>query len=51
LGGIRATKGVLRSLGLPGGHVRPPQLDADEKSVASVLAFLDSLNFKAIENW
>ncbi|MSW31540.1 MAG: hypothetical protein F2947_03355 [Actinobacteria bacterium] len=51
LGGIRATKGVLRSLGLPGGHVRPPQLDADEKSVASVLEFLDSLNFKAIENW
>ena len=51
MGGIRATKGVLRSLGLPGGYVRRPQLDADEKSVASVLAFLDSLNFKAIETW
>lgn len=51
LGGIRATKGVLRRLGLPGGHVRAPQHDADDASIDRVLAFLRSTGIPAREGW
>jgi len=51
LGGIRATKAVLRRLGLPGGHVREPQLDADDAAVDRVMAFLATTNIPAREGW
>ena len=51
VGGIRATKGVMRALGLPAGFVREPQLDADEATVASVLAFLETSPIPQIEGW
>lgn len=50
-GGIRATKAVLRRLGLPGGFVRPPQLDASGPPVDEVLAHLDRAGIGAIERW
>lgn len=51
LGGIRATKGVLRRLGLPGGHVRSPQLDADDVAVGRALALLETTGIPAREGW
>lgn len=51
LGGIRVTKGVLRHLGLPGGHVRAPQHDADDGAVDRVMEFLRSTGIPAREGW
>lgn len=51
LGGIRATKGALRRLGLPGGHVRSPQRDADEAAVDRVMAFLSTTGIPEREGW
>lgn len=51
LGGIRVTKGVLRRLGLPGGFVRPPQLDADDEAVDRVIAFLATTSIAERERW
>lgn len=51
LGGIRVTKAVLRRLGLPGGFVRPPQLDADDSAVDRVLAFLATTSIGEREGW
>jgi len=51
LGGIRTTKGVMRSLGLPSGYVRSPQIDADETAIATVLGYLNDSGIGAIEGW
>lgn len=51
LGGIRATKAVLRHLGLPGGHVRAPQIDADDAAVEQVLRLLSTTGIPAREGW
>ena len=51
LGGIRATKAVLRRLGLPGGFVREPQLDATDDAVDRIIAFLASTSIPAREGW
>ena len=51
LGGIRVTKGVLRRLGLPGGFVRPPQVDADDAAVEQVLEFLATTSISEREGW
>lgn len=51
LGGIRATKSVLRRLGLPGGHVRAPQHDVDDASVDRVMTFLEGTGIPAREGW
>ena len=51
LGGIRVTKGVLRRLGLPGGFVRPPQLDSDDEAVDRVIAFLATTSIAEREGW
>ncbi len=51
LGGIRVTKGVLRRLGLPGGFVRPPQLDADDEAIDRVMAFLATTSISEREGW
>lgn len=51
LGGIRATKGVMRALDLPAGFVRPPQIDADETTVSTVLAYLSQSGITDAEGW
>jgi 4-hydroxy-tetrahydrodipicolinate synthase len=51
IGGIRATKAVLRRLGLPGGFVRRPQLDADESGVDAVIAHLERTGIGEVEGW
>lgn len=51
LGGIRATKSVLRRLGLPGGFVRAPQFDADDAAVDRVMALLATTGIPAREGW
>lgn len=51
LGGVRVTKGVLRRLGLPGGFVRPPQVDADDDAVERVLEFLATTSIGEREGW
>ena len=51
LGGIRATKAVLNSLGLPGGTVRRPQLPVDDATVATIGERLDAWALAAIEGW
>jgi 4-hydroxy-tetrahydrodipicolinate synthase len=50
-GGIRVTKPVLRRLGLPGGTVRPPQLEAAPEAIDAVMREVDALNIAAIEGW
>jgi len=51
LGGIRTTKGVMRTLGLPSGYVRSPQIDSDETAIATVLDYLNKSGISAIEGW
>jgi 4-hydroxy-tetrahydrodipicolinate synthase len=43
-GGIRATKGVLNRLGLPGGSPRKPQLPVDEATVDTLLQLIRELD-------
>ena len=50
-GGIRATKGVLGALGLPGGSPRLPQLPIDSDRVPQLLALIESLGIAEIEGW
>lgn len=50
-GGIRATKAVLDTLGLPGGVVRPPQFPADDAAVTDILTSLDRWGVAGIEGW
>ena len=50
-GGIRATKAVLGSLGLPGGHPRPPQLPVSDTTRAAVRAAVDALDLSVLEGW
>jgi 4-hydroxy-tetrahydrodipicolinate synthase len=50
-GGIRATKAVLSSLGLPGGVPRPPQLPATDEAVARVRAVIDHLGLAELEGY
>jgi 4-hydroxy-tetrahydrodipicolinate synthase len=50
-GGIRVTKAVLNSLGLPGGYPRRPQLPVSEQVLATVRASVDRLDLAAIEGW
>jgi 4-hydroxy-tetrahydrodipicolinate synthase len=50
-GGIRATKGVLNALGLPGGFPRPPQLPVSDATVSSLLGVLEQLGIGSIEGW
>ena len=51
LGGIRATKGVMRSLELPAGFVRSPQIDADQTAITTVLEFLYISGIASTEGW
>lgn len=50
-GGIRVTKAVLNSLGLPGGFPRKPQLPVSEQVLAATRAAVDRLELGAIEGW
>ena len=50
-GGIRATKGVLRRLGLPGGFLRPPQQGPDGELTGRLLAEIRRLGVDAVEGW
>lgn len=50
-GGIRATKGVLTSLGLPGGTVRLPQLPVDDATVVRLVSLLHELGVGELEGW
>jgi 4-hydroxy-tetrahydrodipicolinate synthase len=50
-GGIRATKAVLNSLGLPGGYPRKPQLPVSDETLATVAAAVGRLDLAAIESW
>jgi 4-hydroxy-tetrahydrodipicolinate synthase len=50
-GGIRVTKPVLQRLGLPGGTVRAPQLEAEPDTVEAVLRVVESLGIADIEGW
>jgi 4-hydroxy-tetrahydrodipicolinate synthase len=50
-GGIRATKAVLRALGLPGGVPRPPRLPLDEATTARVLSDIETLRIREWERW
>lgn len=50
-GGIRATKAVLSSLGLPGGIPRKPQLPVSEEVVARIRAVIDELGIAAAEGY
>ena len=50
-GGIRATKAVLGSLGLPGGTPRLPQLPVDGSALAAVRAAVDALQLEELEEW
>ena len=50
-GGIRATKAVLNSLGLPGGYPRRPQLPVSEEVVAQLLGIVEELDITTVEGW
>lgn len=50
-GGIRVTKAVLNSLGLPGGYPRRPQLPVSDQVLASVRSAVDQLDLAGIEGW
>jgi 4-hydroxy-tetrahydrodipicolinate synthase len=50
-GGIRATKAVLSSLGLPGGVPRKPQLPVSDEVVARVRAVIDQLGIADTERY
>ena len=50
-GGIRATKAVLRHLGLPGGFVRRPQLDIADSTLTTLLDTVDRLHIATHEGW
>ena len=50
-GGIRATKGVLNRLGLPGGYLRKPQLPVGEGAIDELMALIDDLGIATIEGW
>ena len=50
-GGIRVTKAVLNSLGLPGGFPRRPQLPVSDQSLATVRAAVDRLGLAMVEGW
>ncbi len=49
-GGIRATKAVLDSLGLPGGQVRPPQI-RDDDAVDEIVAACRAWGIAELEGW
>lgn len=50
-GGIRATKAALRHLGLPGGHVRKPQLDISDAALGGVMHTIERLDIARHEGW
>jgi len=50
-GGIRATKAVLRRLGLPGGYPRKPLLPVDNATVDELMAVIAELQLAALEGW
>lgn len=50
-GGIRASKAVLSSLGLPGGRPRPPQLPISDEALARVRATVDALGIAELEGF
>ena len=50
-GGIRATKAVLRALGLPGGFPRLPRLPLDEPATSRVLSDVEALRVREWERW
>jgi 4-hydroxy-tetrahydrodipicolinate synthase len=50
-GGIRATKAVLRALGLPGGYPRPPRLPLDDIATARVMSAVEALRAGEWEHW
>ena len=50
-GGIRASKAVLRRLGLPGGYPRKPQLPVADATVDELMTVIDGLQLAALEGW
>ncbi len=50
-GGIRASKAVLSSFGLPGGPPRPPQLPISDDALTRVRAVVDQLGIAALEGF
>ena len=50
-GGIRATKAVLDSYGLPGGPPRLPQLPVAAETVSSLRRLVEELGIPDIERW
>jgi 4-hydroxy-tetrahydrodipicolinate synthase len=50
-GGIRATKAVLNRLGLPGGHLRKPQLPVAEATVDALMTIIEDLEIGDLEGW
>jgi 4-hydroxy-tetrahydrodipicolinate synthase len=50
-GGIRATKAVLRRLGLPGGYVRKPLLPVADATVDELMGVIEGLQLAALEGW
>ena len=50
-GGIRATKAVLRHLGLAGGYPRRPQLDVSAEAVRELADLVRELDLANIEGW
>jgi 4-hydroxy-tetrahydrodipicolinate synthase len=50
-GGIRASKAVLSSFGLPGGRPRPPQLPISDDALARVRSAVDRLGIAELEGF
>lgn len=50
-GGIRATKALLNSLGLPGGSPRKPQLPVATEVVVRLRSLIEDLGIPVIEGW
>lgn len=49
IGGVRAIKGALQILGLPGGFPRKPRLPAAEAELAAIARMLDELDVRRLE--
>ncbi|MEY4130725.1 MAG: hypothetical protein RLZZ31_849 [Actinomycetota bacterium] len=50
-GGVRAVKGVMRRLGLPGGYMRSPHLEANERDIDAIMNFIDKSDIPSWEGW